>query len=350
MAHPGRTYLPLTESQKIEILFMSREHKGVCEIARQMERNESTVRSFLRNYESRGELFPKRGRPHTVISEETQSVLIDELKSQPRLSIRDQIASHPTDGISRWCLWRIRHTQRFHFYRETPICPLDQAHRDARIRFCDMVLGGIDSQLPIIFTDESIVQVNMSGRGIWRQRAIHIPEEFVLRIAHPIQVMIWGGIGPGGFRTELTKCPKSVNGESYIELLSHIIPVLNRAFPQGYLFQQDNASPHTKYKDVIGNWVRILDWPARSPDLSPIEQIWAYLKFKLRLRSFSNQNELFEAIRLEWNQISDSIIDDFHSSFRARCAVCRKYQGQSLNRHWQEVHNLHHSDQNLQDS
>jgi transposase-like protein len=338
MARPARTVLPLTEREKIEILFMRREQKGICEIARQMDRNESTIRSFLKMYELRGELFPKRGRPQTVISQEIQGVLIDELNGQPRLSIRDQLGQHLHQGISRSRVWEIRHKNHYHFYQETPVCPLDQGHKDARVRFCETILTQIAPDVPIIFTDESTVQVNLCGRGIWRKHGVHIPESFIPKVAHPVQVMIWGGIGPGGFRTELIQCPKSVNGQSYIEFLANIIPTLNQVFPQGYLFQQDNASPHLKYKDLLANWMHLLEWPARSPDLSPIEQIWAHLKVQLRQKSFTNQKDLFEALQREWNQMSPDMVDNFYSSFRARCAICRKYGGASLNRHWNEVH------------
>jgi transposase len=50
------------------------------------------------------------------------------------------------------------------------------------------------------------------------------------------------------------------------------------------LFQQDNARPH-KAK-VCLKWfedhgIKLVEWPANSPDLSPIENIWAELKRRL---------------------------------------------------------------------
>ncbi|GBN26665.1 hypothetical protein AVEN_51811-1 [Araneus ventricosus] len=44
---------------------------------------------------------------------------------------------------------------------------------------------------------------------------------------------------------------------------------------QGGVFQQDNAPPHTAI--VIQHALQrvgMLPWPARSPDLSPIEHLW----------------------------------------------------------------------------
>ncbi|GFT51383.1 transposable element Tcb2 transposase [Trichonephila clavipes] len=54
-------------------------------------------------------------------------------------------------------------------------------------------------------------------------------------------------------------------------------PFLN-GFP-GAIFQQDNARPHTARvaQDFLRHF-QILPWPARSPDLSPVEHVWDQLK------------------------------------------------------------------------
>ncbi len=58
------------------------------------------------------------------------------------------------------------------------------------------------------------------------------------------------------------------------------------------IFQQDNAKPHSA--QITKSWlgqrkrVRVLDWPACSPDLSPIRECVAHLKRKMRQRRHRN--------------------------------------------------------------
>ncbi|GFW91497.1 transposable element Tcb2 transposase [Trichonephila clavipes] len=56
-------------------------------------------------------------------------------------------------------------------------------------------------------------------------------------------------------------------------LQPHVLPLMQRLL--GAIFQQDNARSHmaTVSQDSL-HIVSTLSWPARSPDLSPIEHIW----------------------------------------------------------------------------
>ena len=82
-------------------------------------------------------------------------------------------------------------------------------------------------------------------------------------------------------------------------------------------FQQDNASCHVS-KDAKAYFSRkninILDWPANSPDLNPIENLWAILKYNVAKRTPINKKQLISFILEEWDKIPMQIIHNLFDS------------------------------------
>ncbi len=100
------------------------------------------------------------------------------------------------------------------------------------------------------------------------------------------------------------------------------------------LFQQDNAKPHTAA--IITAWlrsrrVRVLNWPACSPDLSPIENIWCIIKRKIHQRRPRTLQQLETYIRQEWDQIPTPKLQKLLTSM-PRC----------FKLFWKEEEMLHH--------
>jgi hypothetical protein len=129
-----------------------------------------------------------------------------------------------------------------------------------------------------------------------------------------------------------------VNQYVYIELLrTNFEPFVEAlaASEETLEFQQDNARPHTamktrKFLEALASkyGLTIMNWPANSPDLSPIEDLWAHLKHELR-RQFPDtatltgspqtiKAKLREHLHKIWWEIGEEVLNKLVESMPKR--------------------------------
>jgi transposase len=144
-------------------------------------------------------------------------------------------------------------------------------------------------------------------------------------------VMFWGcfsklGLGP------LVALEGTMNATNYIELLKDFVLPELAAAGRPMTFMQDNAPCH-KARVVMDflaqNNVETLNWPPQSPDMNPIENLWAIIKSR-RQKKFGvpqSKNALIEQIFEIWGSIEPEIVENLANSANKRVNEVLKLNG-----------------------
>ena len=137
--------------------------------------------------------------------------------------------------------------------------------------------------------------------------------------------MVWGGIFSLG-KTKLFVMDEKVNSLVYTQILGdYLLPFANATYGDDFIFQQDNCSVH-KSRDtkqyLQEEGVEVLEWPSKSPDLNPIENLWGILVrmvYNDGKKRYKNKAELREALILNWSKIRLSTVHKLVSTMPDRC-------------------------------
>ncbi|GFX53417.1 transposable element Tcb1 transposase [Trichonephila clavipes] len=165
--------------------------------------------------------------------------------------------------------------------------PLTQNHRRPLYQWCDERKVWVAEGNEVVFTDESrICLQHHDGRiRVWRHRGERMLNSCVMhRHTGPAPgIMVWGGIGYHS-RTPLLRIAGTLNSQRYI---SEVLEPVVLPYLQGLataIFQQDNARPHVArivQRFFVNHQIKLPLWLARSPDLSPIENMWSLVAQQL---------------------------------------------------------------------
>lgn len=178
--------------------------------------------------------------------------------------------------------------------------------RDARNRLAwarEMLQTRTEDWDKVIWCDEKTFRLGVYGREwvtrtcgtAFSQRNLAIND----RYAGKVQVSI--GITPTGIAS-IHLFRENMNSAKYRDILrDHHLPGARRTFGIRcqWFFAHDNDRKHTSrlVRDYLRTArVRVLAWPAKSPDLNPVENVWSLLTQKVHDESPNTVDELEAAI------------------------------------------------------
>jgi transposase len=126
-----------------------------------------------------------------------------------------------------------------------------------------------------------------------------------------------------------------LDSELYVKILKDNIKTIAEEYEIPFddlIFQHDNDPKHTSLRArtfLEEEQIKVLFWPANSPDLNPIEHMWAELKRALNGYNTkpTSMKELWERTHTEWYKISKETCQKYIKSMPARIQAVIKAKG-----------------------
>ena len=195
----------------------------------------------------------------------------------------------------------------------------------------------------VVFSDESDLFPDKQGKLHYR-RYKGERVDLDLGITYrwdPRKVKVWGAISHNGVGT-LIRYNETVKKSVYIEFLQRTLlsdfPLLRGTKTrQGkYLFQHDNARPHTALdtkKFLTDNRISVLVWPSYSPDISIIENVWGFIKEELfkKNNQLETADDTWREIEKIWYTKVNYIVQNLYSSLPNRVQTILELGGLRIN-------------------
>ncbi|GFY08827.1 transposable element Tcb1 transposase [Trichonephila clavipes] len=173
---------------------------------------------------------------------------------------------------------------------------------------------------------------------IWHENGTaYRPENTQEKDQYPTcSIMVWAGIMING-RTRLHVVTNgTMTGQRYIDevLLPHV-RLFRGAVGDKFVFMDDKATCHRTLavQDCLDSkGIQRLVWPARSPDLNPIENVWDAFWRQVAGRNYppTNKNTLIRALTEEWDKLPQQLLDNVVQSMVRRVECCITLHGRHI--------------------
>ena len=289
---------------------------------------EETKCIIRKNGSGRPKKFSQRGERHL-------KRLVKQSDSGCATKISKKLQAVQNITVPKSTLYDILHRQGLVTRSKIPKPNLNTIHISNRLQYArNHVLFTVNDWSRVLFTDE--VKVNLHGSdGNYRYwidkeeiKANCVTKQAII----PKEkygggsIQIWacfGFCGVGFFRKY-----DRMNSKLYVKVLAdEMMKSVNKCIPEkqrdNWLLLHDGAGPHTA--NIVKDWltknkVNTVSHPSKSPDLNPIENLWAICKRKLyeEKRCYNTKKDLFLAFSKIFNAIKPELCQSLVASMPNR--------------------------------
>ncbi|GFX43234.1 transposable element Tcb1 transposase [Trichonephila clavipes] len=325
-----------------QIIGKIEEGRKMTDVAREFDIAHSVVSRLWKSFKTTGMCSRRHGvgRVRSTTPAEDRYIVLSAKRNRRTTAqqVANQFLAASGKQISRKTVARRLRGGGLYARRPVVCVPLTRQHRNARLQWCREHHNWTELDWTcVLFSDESRFSLSSDCRRqlILRESGTaYRPENIQEKDRYPTcSIMVWAGIMING-RTRLHGVANgTMTGQRYIdEVLFPHIRLFRGAVGDKFVFMDDNATCHRTLavQDCLDSeGIQRLVWPARSPDLNPIENVWDALGRQVAGRNYppTNKNTLIRALTEEWDKLPQQLLDNVVQSMVRRVECCITLHG-----------------------
>jgi transposase len=322
--------MTLTREQKLYIYTLRQQGKTINDICMITGHGNQAVQKYANHPDisNKENITPGRGRKRKLSEDEMKQVN-DIAKSHKQLGsrritpiINQQLNINLTDRSIRNYLspiyeWKPKPKRKW---------VLSEDAKKNRVKWAKQRMGQTDWN-KWVFSDEA----SFDYSGIHGQRKPRDEPLVIEKNRWSARCSVWWAISTK-WKFKPVIYTERQDGAKYIEILKQGLPHQHiRHLPQDWVFQQDNSGVHSS--KLVTTWLEAhvpnycKDWPAYSPDLNPIENVWSMVKEQVSLHDPKSLQQLKDIIKDIINNIPQTTIANTILNMDTRLQSCINLNG-----------------------
>jgi hypothetical protein len=301
-----------------------------------MDIPDSTVRNIIADQKENGCIDFNKKSKRPVRDDERLGRHIEKLVDEEPFQTFDQFLEILNNGgvkISRSTLIKMINDQGFHSFFAAHVPLLSDTNRQKRVKWCNEHLDwAIHRWNDIIWSDESqfTFERSTTNKRVFREKGRRFDPKYTIPKGRYSKGSVWvwgcfyqGGMGP------LHVFKGRLKSEDYIKILKDtFLPWYTETCSKEsriLLFQEDNATWHRSRETELAKKDMGIElfpwWSAQSPDLNPIENIWAEMERRLgKLTDKITTDEQLECeLKRIWEELMVECTTALVHSMPVRC-------------------------------